>query len=105
MYVLVVHCPDVGTNFVTAEPIDGLLTRVTRTKDITIGTKSNEEVEENREFSIVMELTTDFHPESLVKIQENSRVLQVIIEDDDIGEFPFSLSNSTLHNILLQIHP
>ena len=89
--MLVVHCADVGTNFVTAETIDGLLTRDTRTKDILIQTKSNEEVEQNREFSIVMELTTDYHPESLVKIQEDARVLRVIIEDDDISEFPFSL--------------
>ena len=82
-------CADVATNFVTTEVSDGVLTNAMRSRDILIETKSNEEVEESREFLINMELTTDFHPPSLVKFRAGSEFMEVTIEDDDISEFPY----------------
>jgi hypothetical protein len=76
--------PDEATNFVTTEISDGLLTSTMRSRDILIETKSNDKVEEKREFLINMELTTDFHPPSLVKFRAGSDFMVVIIEDDDI---------------------
>ena len=52
-----------------------------RSRDIIIMTKSNDKFEENRDFTIVVEQTTDNSP--LVKLQ--SATASVVILDDDIG--------------------
>ena len=52
-----------------------------RSRDITIMTKSNDKLEENRDFTIIVEQTTDNSP--LVKLQ--SATASVVILDDDIG--------------------
>ena len=57
-----------------------MLTSVVRSRDITIKTKSNEDVNEDKQFYIVVQPTSDNSP--LVKLQ--SANLTLIIEDDDI---------------------
>ena len=60
-----------------------MLNRDIRTHNIIIKTKSNEEVQEDNQFFIVVQQTSDNSP--LVKLQAAN--LTVIIEDDDICKY------------------
>ena len=66
----------------TTDIPNGRLTNIIRSKDITIATKSNEEVQENRQFTIVIEDTSADFNSPLVKLRAG--VLSVIIDDNDI---------------------
>ena len=95
------------TNFETTEILDGILSSSIRSQTLTVVTKHNDEVEENREFVIVIEhTTTEFNPPSLVKLTDASRTLVITIEDDDISEFvvPFLSVSCYFNSHSLQTH-
>ena len=74
-------CCFTDADFEGTEIASGTLTDSMRSRDITIMTKSNDKLEENRDFTIVVEQTTVNSP--LVKLQ--SATASVVILDDDIG--------------------
>ena len=75
-----------GKNFVTKDVIDGVLSSLVRSQEIKIETETNDEVEDDREFLIAMEHTTDFNPRSLVKMKSGAHMINVTIEDEDISK-------------------
>ena len=73
-----------GTDFVTTDIPDGVLNSVDRSQNITIETKSNDIVQDNRNFTVIIEHVSENSP--LVKLQSGSgQAMSVIIVDDDIG--------------------
>jgi hypothetical protein len=85
-----------GSDLETTEVEDGILDSSIRSREITIETKPNEEVEEDRRFVIAIEHTTNFNPE-LVKLRAAAGSLVVVIEDDDI--FPPNKPNATVKSL------
>ena len=75
-----------GEDFESAElQYDGELTAEIHSQVITIETKDNNELQENRQFTVLLQHTTGTFNSPLVKASSNFSSITVIIEDDDIG--------------------
>ena len=76
-----------GDDFESTDFADGTLSNAVRSQEIIIETKSNEEIEENRDFTIfVQQSLASVHSNSpLVKLLQSGSNVTVTIEDDDIG--------------------
>ena len=86
----------------TTDISDGVLSSAIRSRDITVETKTNDEVEDDRTFTVVVEhTTTGFNPSSLVKL--TSQTMSVIITDDDFSEL--DTSPQTFHISLVSCRP
>ena len=88
----------------TTDISDGVLSSAIRSRDITVETKTNDEVEDDRTFTVVVEhTTTEFNPSSLVKLISESQTMSVIITDDDFSEL--DTSPQTFHITLVSCRP
>lgn len=72
-----------GGDFQVVE-IDGFLNDAERRKDVTFTTKSNNDVQENRNYTVVLKHTSKDRDSDLVKLKTDSQTMIVIIEDNDI---------------------
>ena len=73
-----------GDDFQVVE-IDGFLNGAIRIKDVTFATKSNNDVQENRNYSVVLKHTSKDRDSDLVKLKTDSQSMILTIEDDDFG--------------------
>ena len=84
IFIISLCCPHAGSDFVTTDIPDRVLNSVTRRQNITIETNSNDIVQDDRNFTVIIEHISENSP--LVKLQSGSaQAMSVIIVDNDIG--------------------
>ena len=72
----------------TTDIPDSILNNTMRSQKITIETKSNNEVQDDRNFTVVIQHISENSP--LVKLQAGSaQAMSVVIVDNDIGTWLF----------------
>lgn len=71
--------------------MNGILNNAVREVNVTFDSKSNLDVQENRNYSVVLKHTSKNRDSNLVKLQTNSQTMTVIIVDDDFCTFTIYL--------------
>ena len=84
MFIVPLCSPHAGSDFVTTDIPDRILNSMIRRQNITIETNSNDIVQDDRNFTVIIEHISENSP--LVKLQSGSaQAKSVIIVDNDIG--------------------
>lgn len=83
-----------GEDFVTEKVDNGELSDSVRSQDFIIETKDNDLVQENRKFTVFIQLVMSDFNSPLIKLSPNFTNVAVIIEDNDFGTLHFPFINT-----------